>query len=539
MSSGLVDSNDPLLPEVEQRAALLRDLLRQSGWKVTAEVAKAVLAQLGIPRSTLFRAVARFRRTRRASSLLPLKRGTRDGSLLLDPRIERIIEEQIERFWLKKEKPRFSALMERVHDACHVEGLRAPHRKTIKRRIVDLNPLAAARRRGQGALEAASTPSPGQFVADRPNAIWQIDHTIVDIVVVDEQYRRPIGRPVLTIAIDVCTRMVAGFHLALEAPSSVSVGLCLLHAVYDKTAWLSERGIDLSWPVAGLPGILHSDNGAEFHSRALTGACREYGIKIQYRPPATPRFGGHVERLIGTMMGAVHILPGTTFSNIKLKENYDAQGRAIFTLRELEAWIAIEIAGKYHHRIHSALLRPPIARWRDLQGEVNFDLPPDRMAFWTSFLPERRRRLLKDGIHLEKIRYWSDALARDVGRGAEVTIKYDPRDMSRIFVRQPDGHFIEARYRNLAFPHASWWEWKHAKDRLRKQGKRDLSEETIFSSIAQQRRIEDIAAVESASARRSILKRPKAPSDNPDGQITGIDTAKPTGPDDDMEFWDR
>jgi len=167
MSSGLVDPNDPPLPEVERRAAVLRDLLRQSGWKVTAEVADAALAQLGIPRSTLFRAVARFRRTRRASSLLPLKRGTRDGSLLLDPRIERIIEEQIERFWLKKEKPRFSALMERVHDACHVEGLRVPHRKTIKRRVVDLNPLAAARRRGQGALEAASTPSPGQFVADR------------------------------------------------------------------------------------------------------------------------------------------------------------------------------------------------------------------------------------------------------------------------------------------------------------------------------------------------------------------------------------
>jgi hypothetical protein len=34
--------------------------------------------------------------------------------------------------------------------------------------------------------------------------------------------------------------MVAGFHLALEAPSSVSVGLCLLHGVYDKTAWLER-----------------------------------------------------------------------------------------------------------------------------------------------------------------------------------------------------------------------------------------------------------------------------------------------------------
>lgn len=160
MSSGLVDPNDPPLPEAERRAAVLRDLLRQSGWKVTAEVADAALAQLGIPRSTLFRAVARFRRTRRASSLLPLKRGTRDGSLLLDPRIERIIEEQIERFWLKKEKPRFSALMERVHDACHVEGLRAPHRKTIKRRVVDLNPLAAARRRGQGGFGGGVYPKP-------------------------------------------------------------------------------------------------------------------------------------------------------------------------------------------------------------------------------------------------------------------------------------------------------------------------------------------------------------------------------------------
>ena len=267
----------------------------------------------------------------------------------------------------------------------------------------------------------------------------------------------------LTIAIDVCTRMVAGFHLALEAPSSVSVGLCLLHAVYDKTAWLGERGIDLSWPVAGLPGILHSDNGAEFHSRALTGACREYGIKIQYRPPATPRFGGHVERLIGTMMGAVHILPGTTFSNIKLKENYDAQGRAIFTLRELEAWIAIEIAGKYHHRIHSALLRPPIARWRDLQGEVVLEFrPATRPHGVLDELFAGETKAIAQGWNSpgENPRYWSDArAARCQGVALKVTIKYDPRDMSLIFVRQPDGHFIEARYRNLAFPHASrWWE---------------------------------------------------------------------------------
>ena len=115
------------------------------------------------------------------------------------------------------------------------------------------------------------------------------------------------------------------------------------------------------------------------------------------------------------------------------------------------------------------------------------------MAFWTSFLPETRRRLLKDGIHLEKIRYWSDVLARDLGRSGDMLIKYDPRDLSRIFVRRPDGSYIEARYRNLAYPAVTIWEWRNAKRRLFDQGKRDLDEDAIFSALALQRRIEDDA----------------------------------------------
>ena len=143
------------------------------------------------------------------------------------------------------------------------------------------------------------------------------------------------------------------------------------------------------------------------------------------------------------MMGAVHILPGTTFSNTKAREGYASEERAVLSLRELERWLAVEITEVYQRRIHSALLRPPLAVWQELQGGLSFDLPPDRMAFWTSFLPETRRQLLKDGIHLEKIRYWSDVLARDLGRSGEMRIKYDPRDLSRIFVRRPDGGYTK------------------------------------------------------------------------------------------------
>ena len=42
----------------------------------------------------------------------------------------------------------------------------------------------------------------------------------------------------------------------------------------------------------------------------------------RFRPPGSPHFGGHIERLIGTMMGAVHLLPGTTQSSVAAKGSY-------------------------------------------------------------------------------------------------------------------------------------------------------------------------------------------------------------------------
>lgn len=89
----------------------------------------------------------------------------------------------------------------------------------------------------------------------RPLEVVQIDHTRADVIVVDEQSREAIGRPWLTLAVDVLTRIVTGFHLSLDAPSR------------DKTAWLAQRGIDAPWPVAGLPETLHveTDEPAAHH----------------------------------------------------------------------------------------------------------------------------------------------------------------------------------------------------------------------------------------------------------------------------------
>ena len=87
--------------------------------------------------------------------------------------------------------------------ACRIDGLRLPHRSTIQRRVDELDVLTAARRRGQKALENAVTPSAGNYQSDVPNEIWQIDHTVVDVIVVDEETRLPIGRRPLPLARDL------------------------------------------------------------------------------------------------------------------------------------------------------------------------------------------------------------------------------------------------------------------------------------------------------------------------------------------------
>ena len=99
-----------------------------------------------------------------------------------------------------------------------------------------------------------------------------------------------------------------------------------------------------------------------------------------------PRFGGHIERLIGTQMGRLHLLPGTTFSNEQELGEYDSKRHAALTLRELERYIALDIVGSYHQSIHGTLGRPAdcgLARARG--GEIPLRLPQDRMRFWLTF----------------------------------------------------------------------------------------------------------------------------------------------------------
>jgi putative transposase len=378
-----IEQVDPEAWEIAaDREAAVRRLLALPDGERTRDAVAGEARRAGVSIATMFRLLMAWRSEPTRSVLVPMRRGPKRGSLRAPPDKRAIIIAAIERLYAKREAPRVSDLVDEVEARCVKSGLKPPSRPTVCRHLALFDQRRLVRvREGNAVAEAEFSITSGLLSVDRPLQRVQIDHTLADVFVVDEATRLPLGRPYLTLAIDVFSRMVIGFHLTMDHPCVLSVGLCLTQAVFDKGEWLDSRHIRHAWPCSGLPELLHLDNAPEFHSRALQRGCEEHGIGLEFRPKRTPHFGGHIERLIGTTMGALHLLPGTTRSSVADKRDYDPERYAALTLRELERWIALEIVGKYHNEVHSALGRPPLAIWSEYADAITWRLPADRTKF--------------------------------------------------------------------------------------------------------------------------------------------------------------
>lgn len=165
----------------------------------------------------------------------------------------------------------------------------------------------------------------------------EIDHTPIDVMVVDDRTGLPLGRPYLTLCIDDYTRSILGYHLSFAAPSYMSVAKCLNHAFTPKCNLKSEYpAIKNDWHAFGVMQELVVDNGMEFHSESLENACLMLGIEIHYSARKTPWFKGKIERVIGSLnRGVAHGVDGTTFSNIFEKGDYDPSKQAVIRLSTL------------------------------------------------------------------------------------------------------------------------------------------------------------------------------------------------------------
>ncbi|KQZ62095.1 transposase [Rhizobium sp. Root149] len=476
------------------REAVIRPIASVN--KLTAPEKFAACRQLGLKPTRFYQLLAQFRRKPVTSSLLDETPGPEKGRRLLSAGQEDAVASAIQEIYCRRERPTITAVHDHVRIICRQRNLIAPSWKAVKVRInrFDLKKLTRARE-GASAARQQYTPAINEYSVAHAMEVVQIDHTLVDLFVVDAVNRQPLQRPWLTLAIDVASRMVAGFYLSLEHPSSTSVALAIRQMVLPKASWLVEQNVIGDWPVYGLPTAIHLDNAREFRGKALAWGAAEHGIKLIHRPVARPHYGGHIERLIGTMMGAVHFLPGSTSSDISARGDYDPQKHAVMTFDELERWLTLEIVGRYHADIHRVLKIPPRLAWEDsvLARREPLRLPYDEHRFVLDFLPFEERVIRRDGLHLFGLKYWDDVLSPWTGAPDKMRIRYDPRDISCVFVDGPSGENWPVRFANLGRPRITLGEHRQAVAALRARGLQSVDEHLIFETIEAQRRIIEIA----------------------------------------------
>lgn len=415
----------------------------------------------------------------------------------------------INEMYLSKQKRTVENVAQEIKRRCVRAKLTPPSFNTVRDRIRSLSVRDTTKHREGNKAARKLSAVEGNFpVVKSPLDVIQMDHTPVDLIIVDEITRRPVGRPYLTASIDVFSRCITGFCLTLEAPSAVSVGLCLAHSVIDKTAYLAHLGISDEWPIWGKPLVIYVDNASEFHSEALRRGCLQHGIELRYRPPGQPQYGGIIERLIGTLMQHIHTLPGTTFSNIIERGEYDSDGKAILTLSELEKWLTLVIVGQYHNKVHSTIHEPPIERYKSgmLAGGKPKPMIQNKKGFLIDFLPIVKRSIQRHGFMIDHINYYSNSLQpwiAERSQSQKFIIRRDPRDISRIFVLPPDqNEYLEIPYRTLNYPAVTLWEHRESLRQLKAQGASKINEEAIFKAIETIRKITDDAATKCRAARR-------------------------------------
>lgn len=127
---------------------------------------------------------------------------------------------------------------------------------------------------------------------------FEMDATEADICIVSKYSRKPIGRPIVYLAVDVATRLVTGVYVGLSGGSN-AILQCLQSMVEDKVLFCQERGIEITasqWPSVGLPRVISTDRGKDFMSGRVRELCERFDIEITNLPAYRPDLKGCVER---------------------------------------------------------------------------------------------------------------------------------------------------------------------------------------------------------------------------------------------------
>jgi putative transposase len=265
----------------------------------------------------------------------------------------------------------------------------------------------------------------------------EIDHTQLDLFVVDEKANLILGRPYVTAILDYKSKCVLGFYIGFEFPSYLSIAKALRHAILPKT-YVKERypNVVNSYDCYGLPKVLVVDRGKDFESIALKDACLDLNIRIQRNPAKHPWYKGSIESFFKSKNNELlNDKSGKAFPNIVDTNAYKPEKHAIITMGLFMEIFHIWLIDCYHQdKVSRGTIIPSDSWKKDLDKVPLRPMNKDALDIVLSETDKKKND--KGGVTYNYIQYDNDELYKlraEIGF-KKVWFKYDREDLGQIRV---------------------------------------------------------------------------------------------------------
>ena len=376
------------------------------------------------------------------------KRGIKKARRRISTKANDVLDEMIQKHYLKLRGESVQTthrLLEREIRAINMnegQDLKCPSLSTLNRRVNELPKMLVDRHRYGSAY--AKNKWRYSMHGDQSTRIMErveVDHTMLDIWVLDPITGLPLGRPWVTILIDRYSGYILGLHVSFYGPSASTIASALRMSIEPKDLLCQAiPGLQNSWTVYGVAELYVMDNGKEMHSHRFRRIGWELQTDFIYNPVRQPWLKSSIER---TMMEVCRILPaqGRVHTPIKNSLAPDPKKTATVLFDDLCEGLLMWAVDVYPLRINRSTLTRPIDLWNEgLQSTPPVALPHSTENLDITMGISMERVVSGDGMTYQYMGYNSLEL-RDYCRGNNRTFRTEvrviPDDISYAFIHLP------------------------------------------------------------------------------------------------------
>ena len=353
-------------------------------------------------------------------------------------------------------------------------------------------------------------------IAQRPGEIVQADTTPLDVMAVFDD--GVLGRPELTITLDIATRTIGAAVLRPAGTKAVDAAVLLARMLvpepmrpgwdpalsmarsvlpYQRLVTVDQRLAAAAAKPVIVPLTVVIDHGKVFISETFITACRVLGISVQPSRPYTPTDKAVCERTFRSVNTLFcQYVAGYTGSDVT-RRGKDVAGRAAWTLPQLQELLDEWIVAGWQNRPHDGL-RSPYLPGRELSPNEAYAVMVARAGYlpvplsgedYVELLPVIWRAVNDYGIQIDYRTYDCAGLgpyrrraSAAAARNGRWEVHYDPYDLSRVWMRDPDREgWITVPWTQLPMVSAPFadFTWRHAREILAARGQDDTDQAAV------------------------------------------------------------